>query len=280
MNRKLGQMFIIIMLCLPIHDSRAVGKNEDMFVHFIDVGQADCILIQTPKGKNILIDAGDEFSGGKIVNYLKEHEVDTLDAIISTHPHHDHIGSMAKIITTFKVKAYYMPDIPYNTKLYQQLLDTIHQTELMVFHAKAGDDIQVEPDINIKIIGPIGKGYDTLNDYSYVLMLIHKHNRFLLMGDAGEQSETDLLSKNVNLQANVIKIGHHGANTGTTLPFLKKVNPDYAVITVSKKSNRLPSRDVINRLKYLKIPTYRTDILGNIVAESDGEMIRFHIGQN
>ncbi|WKB36610.1 hypothetical protein QS257_06230 [Terrilactibacillus sp. S3-3] len=99
---------------------------------------------------------------------------------------------------------------------------------------------------------------------------------FLLMGDSGERSETELLKKHVDVEANVIKIAHHGANTGTTLPFLGKVNPEAAIITTRRGNHYgYPSDAVISRLVYLKIPTYRTDRMGTIIAESDGQTIHF-----
>lgn len=252
------------------------AKEQPMRVHFIDVGQADCILIQTPQQKNILIDAGDMRSGSKIVQYLKSHGVMTLDALIATHPHHDHIGSMPDIIYNFKVKAFYMPNLTNNTRSYKLLRQAIKDEKIMVFNAKAGNKIEVEPNISINIVGPLKGRYDSMNDYSYVLKLVYKKNSFLLMADAGEQSETELLSRGMNVKANIIKIGHHGADTGSTLPFLKKVNPDAAVISVGRHNPwGYPKRAVINRLKYLKVPTYRTDRLGSIVATSDGRSIHF-----
>lgn len=247
-----------------------------MKVHFINVGQADSILIQTPQQKNILIDGGDKPSGPKLVQYLKAHGVTTLDALIVTHPHHDHIGSIPDVMYNFKVKAFYMPNLKINTKAYKRLEKALKEEEIMVFKAKAGDKIEVEPKIWIKIIAPLKGRYDQMNDYSYVLKLVHGENTFLLMADAGEQSETSLLSKDVDVKADIIKIGHHGADTGSTLPFLKKVDPDAAIISVGKHNRYgFPTRAVINRLKYLKIPTYRTDLLGTIVAVSDGHRVLF-----
>ncbi|TCP29312.1 beta-lactamase superfamily II metal-dependent hydrolase [Scopulibacillus darangshiensis] len=257
---------------------RPVNAEEEklMRVHFIDVGQADSILIQTPKHKNILIDGGDKPSGPKLVQYLKSHGVVTLDAIIVTHPHHDHIGSIPEILYNFKVKSFYMPNLNIKTHAFGRLNKALKEEEVMVFKAKAGDKIEVEPKIWVKIIAPLKGRYDMLNDYSYVLKLVHKENTFLLMADAGEQSETALLSNDVNVKADIIKIGHHGADTGSTLPFLKRVDPDAAIISVGRHNRYgFPTRAVINRLKYLKIPTYRTDLLGTIVAISDGKRVLF-----
>ncbi len=208
--------------------------------------------------------------------YLKEHGVETLDAIIATHPHHDHIGALPELVKHFKVKAFYMPNVSHSTETYASLRKALKKQAIMIFMAKSGDKIAVEPNVVLKFIGPIHGHYDSLNDESYVIKCLYKQNSFLLMADAGEQSETQLLSHHVDVQADVIKIGHHGADTGSTLPFLKEVNPDAAIISVAKRDRYgFPSKAVISRLKYLKIPVYRTDRLGTIVAVSDGTHIAF-----
>lgn len=272
---------IAIFLCIIIFCPHGLVKAESemMDVHFINVGQADSILIHTPKNKYILIDAGDEKSSIELVKYLKEREISTLDALIATHPHHDHIGGMSRIMENFQVKAFYMPDLNHYTNVFRLLYDAVRKQGIMVFKAKAGDKIDVEPGIKINIIAPLRGNYDSLNDYSYVMKLIYKNTSFLLMADAGEQSETALLERGVDIKADIIKIGHHGANTGTTLPFLKKVDPEAAVISTGNRHRfGFPSNAVIKRLKYLKIPTYRTDLLGTIIAHSDGHYTSFSYG--
>jgi beta-lactamase superfamily II metal-dependent hydrolase len=272
---------IVFILCLLIISPHltAEAKDKTMDVHFIDVGQADSILIQTPRGKNLLIDAGDEQSSKELVEYLKVRNIKTLDALIATHPHHDHIGGMSRIMNEFTVKAFYMPDLNHYTNAFRDLHKAVSKKGIMIFKAKAGDKIEVESGIKIKIIAPLRGHYDSLNDYSYVMKLIYKQTSFLLMADAGEQSETALLDRGVNVKADIIKIGHHGANTGTTLPFLKEVDPEAAVISVGNRNPYgYPSKVVINRLRYLKIPTYRTDLLGTIVAHSDGHYVSFTYG--
>ncbi|MFC4619017.1 ComEC/Rec2 family competence protein [Camelliibacillus cellulosilyticus] len=268
---------MIILMVIPEVSVKAEAGIMDM--HFIDVGQADSILIHTPQGKNILIDAGNVQSSAKLANYLHDQHVATFDAVFATHPHHDHIGGMSRIMKEFQVNAFYMPDLTHSTHAFRALYQAVKKEGIMVFKAKAGDKVEVEPGIMIKIIGPLKGRYDSLNDYSYVLKVIYKGNSFLLMADAGEQSETALLEKKVNVKADVIKIGHHGADSGTTLPFLKTVNPEAAIISAGKHSRYLPSKAVINRLRYLKIPTYRTDLLGTIVAHTDGTHIAFTYGQ-
>ncbi|MGV3487209.1 MAG: MBL fold metallo-hydrolase, partial [Tuberibacillus sp.] len=153
MRKKLTAFFLCLLFICP--GATANAQVPPMDVHFIDVGQADSILIHTPRGKNILIDAGDEKSSKELVDYLKERNIDTLDALIATHPHHDHIGGMSRIMNNFKVKAFYMPDLNHYTNAFRALHDAVSRAGIMIFKAKAGDKIEVEPSLKINIIGPL-----------------------------------------------------------------------------------------------------------------------------
>ena len=179
MRKRLIAIFLSIFIFCPHGLVKAESKIMD--VHFIDVGQADSILIHTPKNKYILIDAGDEKSSIELVKYLKEREISTLDALIATHPHHDHIGGMSRIMENFQVKAFYMPDLKHYTNAFRSLYNAVRKQGIMVFKAKAGDKIDVEPGIKINIIAPLRGNYDSLNDFSYVMKLIYKNTSFLLM---------------------------------------------------------------------------------------------------
>lgn len=276
MKKVIGSLIISAMFFIFFQTVTAYAKENRMWLHFIDVGQGDSILIQTPNHKNILIDAGPKRTEDKVTAYLKRQHVEQLDALIVTHPHHDHIGGVPRILQNIKVKAFYMPHLSKKTAAFTQMMKALKQKNVMIFYANAGNKIDVEKNIWIDIIGPLSAKYHTVNDYSYVLRVVHGANRFLLMGDSGERSETELLKKHVDVEANVIKIAHHGANTGTTLPFLEKVDPEAAIITTGRRNqHNYPSDAVISRLVYLKIPTYRTDRMGTIIVESDGETIHF-----
>lgn len=244
-------------------------------LHFIDVGQADSILIKSSNDKTMLVDAGDSKDFKKIDDYLTRQGIEEIDVLVATHPHHDHIGSMDKILNHYKVKTLIMPEIKHNTKFFKALQKTIEKQNVVVQYPEDGLKFRLGFGIKAEILGPIKEKYKEINDYSVILRIVHGKNTFLLMGDAGKAAEKQLIKKYPKkLKADFIKIAHHGANTSTSSVFLQKVKPKYAVISAGKR-NRFgyPSNEVLNKLEQAKIEVYRTDRLGTIVVNSDGKSI-------
>jgi competence protein ComEC len=241
-------------------------------VHFIDVGQADAILIQTPDGVNILIDAGEQFTSARLIAYLRQQGVSTLDHVIATHPHADHIGGMAGVIKAFDIGSVYMPRATHTTKTYENLLLAIRDKGLRVHEAKAGVALDFGEGIGAQLVAPVASGYKSLNDYSAVLRLTYGETRFLFAGDAERLSETQMLASGAELSADVLKVGHHGSNTSSYEPFLGAVGATYGVIMVGKNNRYgLPHPAALGRLEAAGIIILRTDELGTIVITSDGE---------
>lgn len=244
-------------------------------VHFIDVGQADAILIQTPTGGNILIDAGEKATVASLMAYLRQQGVAKLDHVIATHPHADHIGGMASVIEGFDVGSIYMPRVTHTTKTYEDLLLAIRDKGLRIHEAKAGVDLKLGDGIEAQLVAPGSAGYKSLNDYSAVLRMIYGKTSFLFAGDAERISETEMLASRYGLAADVLKVAHHGSNTSSTQPFLQAVDPTYAVIMVGR-ANRygLPHPAVLERLEARGIVVLRTDEVGTILMTSDGQTLQ------
>ena len=251
---------------------------KELTVTFIDVGQADSILIQTPGGRNILIDAGNAADFSVIKACLDAAGVRRLDVVVATHPHEDHIGSMASVIKAFDIGKIYMPKAVTTTKTYENLLLAIKEKGLKVTEAKGGISIETGDSlITAEILAPNSSEYDDMNNWSAVIKLSYGKTSFLFTGDAEDVSEREMLEKNYDLKADVLKVGHHGSISSTTARFLSAVSPKYAVISVEKGNDYgHPAAAVMNRLKQAGIPVYRTDESGTIVCVSDGETIRFN----
>lgn len=263
-------------------NEKPMGSQPTLKVTYLDVGQADSILIQIPNGRNILIDAGNNEDAEMIISYLKKQEIHRLDVVIGTHPHEDHIGSLDKVIKTFDIGQVIMPKVTTNTQTFKDLLTAIQDKGLKIKEAKAGLKLDLgsteatSPQISAEILAPNSSEYEDMNNYSAVLRLVYGQNTFLFTGDAEDVSEKEMLASSSGLKADVLKVGHHGSSSSTTQEFLNKVSPKYAVISVGKDNTYgHPTPSTLNRLKKSGVELYRTDEFGTIVAESDGRKISF-----
>lgn len=255
-------------------DNTVVSSSE-VSVHFIDVGQGDCELIRSC-GYNVLIDSGEKEYYSTVINYLRAQGVHKLDYIIVTHPHSDHAGAMSYIIDTFEVGTLIMPEIPDelipSTSTYLRLMKSIENNGVKVVYAKKGMELELGKG-RLEILSPVGE-YDDLNNYSIVTRFINGNNRFLFTGDIEKEAEEDILDSGAMINADVIKIAHHGSSTSSKKSFLKRVNAQYAVIEVGSPNDyNHPHPDTLKRLFNLGVSVYRTDLFGNIIFETDGNRI-------
>lgn len=258
---------------VEVHSSPFYSKNLE--IHFIDVGQADCILIELPNGENVLIDAGNTADSRTIINYLNSENIDDIEYMILTHPHEDHIGSAADILNTFKVNKVYLPDATTTTQTFEDTLLAIKNNNVTAVQAKGGMVIINIPDeIKLEIIAPNSSTYGELNEYSIVTKLTYKETAYLFTGDAESVSESEMIKSNYKLDCDLLKVGHHGGSTSTTQSFLDAVTPRYAVISVGKdNSYGHPHEETLNRLANIGCMVYRTDEQGTIIVSSNGQNI-------
>lgn len=252
--------------------------DGDFSVHYIDVGQGDCELIVS-KDKTVLIDSGEYENATKVISYIQSLGITKLDYVIGTHPHSDHIGGLPEIIQSFDIGKVIAPKISGEmtptTKTYKNFLSAVKDKGLKLTPATVGEEYQLDENTVLKILAPLSD-YDSLNNYSIVCMVTHGENKFLFMGDAEKDAEGDLLETNADIDADVLKAGHHGSNSSSTMKFLSAVSPLYTVVSVgADNSYNHPSEKAIQRiLKYSK-DIYRTDLQGNIICISDGNNISF-----
>ena len=258
----------------PETTSSEVQKvSGEMKVHYIDVGQGDSELIQVD-GKNILIDAGT--SDKKALNYLKSIGVTTLDYVIATHPHEDHIGSMDDVINNFNIGTFYSPKATTTTKAYENMINALKSKNLKLTVPKVGDKLTIGS-AALEFLAPNSSAYEDLNNYSIVTRLKYGNNSFIFMGDAEDVSEGELISKQLDISANVLKVGHHGSHSSTTQVFLDKVNLQYAVISCGKDNDYgHPHKETLDKLNAKNIKVLRTDLSGTIIATSNGTDITFN----
>ncbi len=247
------------------------SPGEEIAVHFIDVGQGDAVLIETQDG-NILIDAATRAAGDIVVQYLVRRGIRELDVVIGTHPHADHIGGLIDVFKAFRVHRIIDSGEPHTTVTFDDYLTEIEkQVEAghATYEIPTGQVITMGAMI-LTVLGPEGD-LGSLNDNSVVCRVDFGDTSFLFTGDAEKAAEESLLRRGVNLEADLLKIGHHGSRTSTTQAFLDAVSPAYGVI-MAGEGNRYghPHEEVLTRLVSAGVNIFRTDVHGTVVFVSDG----------
>lgn len=253
-----------------------VELNKDeidkLEVHFIDVGQADSILITT-NNEYMLIDAGDSSSKKTLIDYFNKLQISGFKHVVATHPHEDHIGSMDDVIGNYDIENFYMPDVLTTTKAFENMLDSLEAKSMTYKVPDVGDKFYLGETI-IEVLF-LDDDLNNLNDCSIVLRLTHGESSMIFMADASTLVEEEIMDGYDNIKSDLIKIGHHGSSYSSSLEFLEFINPKYAVISVGKNNiYKHPSNEILKRLEQNDIKVYRTDANGTIIFESDGEEIK------
>ncbi len=257
----------------PGRDPDSGTADETLGVHFIDVGQGDAILLETPNVV-ILVDGGVRTAGEIVVQYLVDRGIREIDLIIATHPHADHIGGLIEVLRSFKVHHVIDSGVAHTTVTFGDYLTEVERQVAAghMTYETPQDQVLSWGQLTLAVLGPApGVDLASLNDNSVVARVDFGDTSFLLTGDAEAAAENHLLQRGVRLQADVLKVGHHGSRTSTTAPFLAAVRPAYAVIQVGE-GNRYghPTADVLERLHRAGALIFRNDLQGTLVFESDG----------
>ncbi|OWZ84115.1 stalk domain-containing protein [Natranaerobius trueperi] len=244
-------------------------SDDELIAHFIDVGQGDAIFLEAPD-KNILVDAGDNWEGETVVNYIKELDVDIIHKVVASHPHADHIGGLSEVYDKFEVEVTYDSGVEHDTETYEEYYELANEkTDLQT--AKKGDTLDVES-VDAQFIHPPEDHEGDIHDLNLVLNIDYEDNSILLTGDAEKPSEEMMIENSQELPSEILKVGHHGSSTSTSEEFLDNVDPEAAVIQVGE-DNRYghPDEKVLHRLQENGVDIYRNDYQGDIVVTLDDD---------
>ena len=258
-----------------------IGRTEtdgQLVVHYIDVGQADSILLEC-EGQTMLIDGGNVEDSSLVVSYLKEQGIEYLDYVICTHAHEDHVGGLSGPLNTCAVGQVFSPVTEYDSEAFRNFLKYTYAQELEITVPEA-DGSFLLGEACVTVLGP-RKDYDDTNNTSIVLRVDHGENSFLFTGDMEAAAEADLLAAGCDLDVDVLKVGHHGSNTSSSYVFLRQVMPEYGVISCGAgNSYGHPHGEVTSRLYDAGVTVYRTDEQGTIIVTSDGKELGFTTEKN
>ena len=275
--RDTGEIVLFLRRLAGFNDrSTPVGEAPDgglLTVHFIDVGQGDAVLIQTPQDRVMLIDAGSANAGEAVLRYLDERGISQIDLVVGTHPHEDHIGGLIAVLENLPVGKVIDSGKIHTSKSYEKYLALIDEKKIPFEIGRAGKEIALDPSVTLKILHPGPDIEDSnVNNSSVVVQLSYGEVDFLFTGDAELEAESEILARGYCCtEVTVLKVGHHGSSSSTSEDFLRAVAPEIAVISLGRDNPYgHPHEETLDRLAAAGAKIFRTDLAGSIVITTDG----------
>ena len=254
----------------PVQSAQPV-TGSGLSVHFIDVGQADCALLECD-GQTMLIDGGNVGDSSLVVSYLKGQEIDRLDYMVCTHAHEDHVGGLSGPLNTCAVGQVFAPVTEYESEAFEDFVKYTQKQGLEVTVPEV-DSTFTLGEAMVTVLGP-RREYDETNNTSIVLRVDYGETSFLFTGDMEKAAEEDLLAAGCDLDVDVLKVGHHGSETSSSYVFLREVMPEYAVISCGvDNSYGHPHKEAVAHLMECGARILRTDLSGTVVFRTDGEVL-------
>ncbi|MBR7554744.1 MBL fold metallo-hydrolase [Allobacillus sp. GCM10007491] len=253
-------------------NNSTANPEGKLTVHYIDVGQGDATLLQAVEGEetfNLLIDAGD-WTGDEVVPYLKSQSVESLDVVIGTHIHADHIGQLDEVIQKFPVDEVWMTGNVHTTSAFEDVLTAIEQSEASYVEPRSGEEFEIGPFL-VEVYHPTELSGD-FNDDSISTRVTYGDVRFLFTGDAEAGAEEEMLANGFDLDADIFQLGHHGSSTSNTPAFVQAVDPEVAIYSAGLDNDYgHPHYETVELMNKMGIDLYGTEAHGTIVVESNGE---------
>ncbi len=270
-KKKLMQFILAIIIAIASYvTTTTVLPNDNLIITVVDVGQADATIVQC-HGEVLVIDGGNREDSDIMYTIMKRNNIKKVKAMIATHSHEDHVGGLSGVFETSLVDTVYVPNTEDVSKVFTTFKQKASNNGAVMVIPETNDEFMIG-EAKVTFLS-LNKDYgDNINNSSLCVRIDYGETSFLWMGDAEKEVENDLLDSNI--KANVLKVGHHGSNTSSTMEFLQRVQPDLSIISVGKNNSYgLPHQEVLQRYKELGLKVFRTDELGDIRLVSDGSVI-------
>jgi len=272
---------LFVCTCFLAHSAFAGVQHSELTVAFLDVGQGDAVFIETPSGRQVLIDGGKNRAVLSALADVMGFRDRSLDVVIATHPDLDHIGGLPHVFTRYDVSMALEPGVLDDGADYEAFISAVHAEGLEPILGRAGMKLELEEGITLQLLFPQGDASRMeANSASIVLRLTYGETSFLFMGDAPVAIERYLTAQYASgLQSDVLKLGHHGSKTSTSEEFLVVVSPEHAVVSAGCHNQYgHPHAVVLGRLEVQGVAVWDTCTEGTVVFQSDG--MRTHAVRN
>ncbi|MER1985595.1 MAG: MBL fold metallo-hydrolase [Solibacillus sp.] len=253
----------------PVKQPPTGAPGKEMLVHFIDVGQGDSILVQSPNGKTMLIDGGVKGAGKDVVAYLRGMGVSQLDYVVATHPDADHIGGLITVLNSISIKNFVDSGKVHTSQTFEEMLMLVNDKNIPYTVPEIGDTLPLDEALKIEVLAADEHASDN-NEASIVLRIAYNDISFLLTGDAGISGEKEMIARG-DVQATILKAGHHGSNTSSSPSFIEAVHPQAAILSYGQDNKYgHPHVEVIESLQRVGSDIYGTAEVGTIIVKTDG----------
>lgn len=250
-------------------NTNIVLQEGEMVIHFLDIDQGLCILVQS-EGENLIYDGGDKKTADEVVAYLKEQGVETIDYLISSHYDSDHVSGLINCLENFDVEYVISSDYVHESKTYENFIAAVEAKGLTPNHPAVGETFTFGNG-GFTILAPETIDEDDSNANSVAIKLVNGNHSFIITGDAEMKNEAEMCETGIDLECDILVPGHHGSATATSWDFLEATLPEYAVISCGQdNSYGHPHEETMEKLESANVQVFRTDIQGTIVATSDG----------